>query len=157
MSASPQVNKVDLLKQQYQDAVRAVTKENDKYCGIVSKLNANLTERSNAAASIPNNQQRKLFLQLNALNIWLLKSNIHMVDADDAGRVWMPNIVDEQGDVAFMDCKDKDNKSPELIELTNFFDEMRSEWMHEYFVKFAQANESRDKQNELCEETDEKS
>lgn len=145
------VSQVNMLKQQYKDAIQGRKEAQNSSNELLLELNSYLSQRKKSVDLIQDPAQRETFKQLHKLNVWLLRSNIHMGNTDDVDKMWLTQIVDFKGDVVFMDKQSKQNKSPEFNELANFIYDMQVDWMEQYYVKFEEANQSRDKQKKLFE------
>lgn len=141
---------VKLLQQQLAAAIEAGKAESVKSNPLQDELNAGLMKMLQASKLIKDDEKRQTFIKLLDIHKLLLKGNQHISASDNAGKVWFTEITDISGDVAFVPKQNNDAKSPEFIELSNFIQEMKTQWMDNYFKDFDDGNEQRYKYNALA-------
>ena len=155
-SESKQSSEIEQLKQEYETIMSALQAEKRESEALMAQLDADRVKRWQAAYLITDKDQRMVFLKLCQLNTWITNGNKHIRFCDDSGKVWMRDICDYSGNVAFMPKQKQSSKTPEAKEVSNFIYEMHSQWLHEYFVQWDEANSHKLKYQKLGTKTEQK-
>ena len=139
---SKDVSEVQQLKQEFESIMKSTKAEEKENEALMKQIDADMVKRWQAAHLIKDKDKRLLYLKLCKLNKWIFNGNKHMRFCDDSGKLWFTQIVDYSGNVSFMPKQNKESKTPETKELSNFVDAMHVQWLEEYFMHWLPANEA---------------
>ena len=134
------------LKKELQDIFDETKKSREESVKMKQELEEDYIKRLKLAEQIENPKYAETFRRLCHVHKWLINSNIHMYGADETNKIWWCQL----DEIPFVENKMKGKEeTPEYKEMKNFIQEMRTQWLDDFFEKWLPGNEARRKYEKL--------
>ena len=126
---------VEELKKEFAQITAARQAEEQKFKQSSHLLTQDLNKRVNNNKVIQDAGAKQMFIKLCHINTNLTKDYFDVLGKETAAKLWMNDIISDvnAGHVIFMDKDGSECKTPEMVQMTNLFEQMRTEWVEEYF------------------------
>ena len=133
-------DEIQQLQKQLQATINATKDAEKQFETLKKRLEIDWKQRRQAGQGIINDQRKKTFQQLCDCQKWLVNNNINLYAADETSKVWFSSIHK----IPFIvDQKAEKQQTPEFKEVTKYIQQMSTEWLNEYCIKWEAGNDAR--------------
>ena len=139
---------IERLKKQVQDTYDETAKSQQEFAKMEQELEDDYIKRLKLSGHLTKPTQEQTFRKLCEVHKWLLYNNIHMCGADATNTVWWCQV----GDIPFVtNPKKGEDQTPEYKEIKSFIEEMKSQWLEEYFHDWWHSSDLREEYQKLTD------